>query len=286
MIRVFPRRTTWTPDDKLAFVGDPPLFRPLDQPVKISVAFIWDIPEAERLLQAWGQYYSDIEMGGPALGSKGEEFIQGRFVKPGMTFTSRGCPNRCWFCSVWERDPEIKELPIVEGWNVADDNILACSAAHFRRVCEMLKTQKERVVFSGGLEATRLTFWHASLLVSLKPDRLYFAYDTPEDYEPLVEAGKIMREAGIPEAKHILFSYVLMGYDGDTFELAEKRLLQTIGAGFTPMAMLWRDKYGNHKDRRWLKFQRQWARPRLIYKKKGGLYDPRIILSQAPPGAP
>jgi hypothetical protein len=25
MIRVFPRRTKWTPTDELAFVGDPPL---------------------------------------------------------------------------------------------------------------------------------------------------------------------------------------------------------------------------------------------------------------------
>ena len=29
LIRVFPRRNKATPDDELAFVGDPPLFRPL-----------------------------------------------------------------------------------------------------------------------------------------------------------------------------------------------------------------------------------------------------------------
>jgi len=267
MIRVFPRRTKWTPDDELAFVGDPPLFRPPEQPVRISVAFKWDILEAERLYRSWKQYYSDVDMGGPALGSKGGEFVSGRFLKPGVVITSRGCPNRCWFCSVHERDPEVKELPIVEGWNVVDDNILATSDDHFLKVYEMLKLQKERrPVFSGGLEAARLTPWHAWILAALKPDRLYFAYDTPDDYEPLVEAGRVMREAGTPKAKHVLMAYVLIGYRGDTLDCAEKRLFQTIDAGFTPMAMLWRDEQG-YRNIEWLKFQRRWARPRLIYMK-------------------
>ena len=52
MIRVFPRRTKWTPDDELAFVGDPPLFRPKERVVNISVTFTWDLPEANRLQRA------------------------------------------------------------------------------------------------------------------------------------------------------------------------------------------------------------------------------------------
>ncbi len=40
MIRVFPRKTKWTPDDELAFVGDPPLFRsPDNEAVYVSVTF-------------------------------------------------------------------------------------------------------------------------------------------------------------------------------------------------------------------------------------------------------
>lgn len=267
MIRVFPRRTKWTPRDDLAFVGDPPLFRPLDQPVRISVTFKWDIQEAERLCRSWKRYYSDVDIGGPALGSKGGEFFSGRFLKPGITITSRGCPNRCWFCSVWERDPEVQELPISEGWNVVDDNILATSKDHFLSVCKMLELQKERPVFSGGLEAKRLTSWHARLLAGLKPDRLYFAYDTPDDYEPLVEAGRVMREAGIPKVRHVLMSYVLIGYPKDSFESAEARLERTVRAGFTPMAMLWRDEQGRYRNKEWSRFQRRWARPRLIYAK-------------------
>lgn len=67
MIRVFPRKTNWTPTDDLAFVGNTPLFRPEDQPVRVSVVFTWDIPEGERLVRAWSDYYSDVKIGGLPL---------------------------------------------------------------------------------------------------------------------------------------------------------------------------------------------------------------------------
>jgi hypothetical protein len=54
--RVFPGRTNATPDDEYAFVGEPPLFIPDDiDEVHISVAFTWDLPEAERLPHAWSK---------------------------------------------------------------------------------------------------------------------------------------------------------------------------------------------------------------------------------------
>jgi hypothetical protein len=266
VIRVFPRRTNWTPNDELSFIGSPPLFRPLDQSVKISVTFTWDLPRGERLYHEWKQFYSDVEIGGPALGQESGEFESGRFVKKGTVFTSRGCPNRCWFCSVWRREPKLKELEIKEGWNVADDNILACSDDHFLKVCKMLKKQSESIIFSGGLEAARLTPWHVGVLSSIKPKRLYFAYDTPNDYEPLVEAGKLLLQV-FTRQSHILCAYILIGYLGDSFTKAERRLRETMDAGFVPMAMLWRNENGKHNDREWLKFQKHWARPRLIYQK-------------------
>src|SRR3972149_7485678 len=107
MIRVFPRRTKWTPDDELAFVGDPPLFRPSEQSVSISVLFTWDISEGERLLKAWSRFYQDVKIGGPAFNVPGDDFVPGKFVKNGAVITSRGCPNRCWFCSIWKGDGKI-----------------------------------------------------------------------------------------------------------------------------------------------------------------------------------
>ena len=75
MIRVFPRRTKWTPIDELAFIGDPPLFRPEKQSVYVSCVFTWDKDECERLKRSWLRFYSDVRVGGPAYNDPGDEFI-------------------------------------------------------------------------------------------------------------------------------------------------------------------------------------------------------------------
>ena len=90
IIRVFPKRNKWTPTDEMAFIGDPPLFRPNDPntPVHISITFTWDMQEGKRLLSAWKTYYNDVRVGGPAFGNKGNEFIPGLYLKEGVTITS------------------------------------------------------------------------------------------------------------------------------------------------------------------------------------------------------
>ena len=52
------------------------------------------------------------------------------YMKPGYVITSRGCPNRCWFCAVPKREGyQLRELPVTDGWIVADDNLLAARPA-------------------------------------------------------------------------------------------------------------------------------------------------------------
>lgn len=58
----------------------------------------------------------------------------------------------------------------------------------------------------------------------------------------------------------------LCGYDGDSFEDAEKRLAQTMRAGFVPYAMLFRGEDGKY-DPEWRRFQREWCRPIITGKK-------------------
>lgn len=261
--RVFPRTTKATPRDGLCFFDAPGMFLPEINEVHVSVVFTYDLPRAEWLADQW-RHIAPVKIGGPALSEPGGEFIPGMYIKPGYVITSRGCPNRCWFCSVWRREGQsIRELPITEGNNVLDDNLLACSDEHIRAVFAMLKRQKYgRPMFTGGLEAKRLKPWHVELLADLKPESIFFAYDTPDDYEPLVDAGKMLREAGL-KIRHPNRCYVLIGYKGDTFEKAEKRLIDTIKAGFMPNAMLYRDETGQ-VDRDWARFQREWLRPAIV----------------------
>lgn len=263
--RVFPRRTVASPNDALAFFGPPPM---LDMPeideVHISVAFTYDIQRAEELAFQWEQVGVPVKMGGPAFNEPGEEFIPGMYLKKGYTITSRGCPNRCWFCAVPKREGyRLRELPIADGWNVLDDNLLACSEKHIRNVFDMLKRQPKRPEFTGGLEARILKPWHCDLLREAHTKRMYFAYDTPDDLEPLYEAGKTLRDSGFTAASHTLCCYCLIGYPSDTFDAAEKRLTQTIQAGFMPYAMLYRNIAGQ-VDPEWKKFQREWLRPAIV----------------------
>ena len=261
--RVFPRRTRATPTDSLAFIGEPPLFVPEIDRVSVSCLFTWDRPEAERLARAWSRI-APVEIGGPAFDSKAQEFTPGRFVAEGYTITSRGCPNRCWFCAVPRREGAIRELPIHDGWNVLDSNLLACSDSHVRDVFSMLRRQRRSPEFTGGLEAARFQKWHAEALRELKPKQLFFANDTPNDRDPLYAAGEMLLAAGFTTTSHALRAYVLCGFPGDTFSKAENRMADTIGAGFIPMAMLYRDDTGMVPDIEWRRFQRSWARPAII----------------------
>ncbi len=140
IIRVFPRRTKATPIDCLAYYGPPDLFAEADE-VHISFTFTWDLAGAEWLVREW-ERIAPVRIGGPAVGEAGGDFEPGRYLKPGYVITSRGCPNRCWFCSVWKREGDVRELPVRDGWNVLDDNLLACSGTHINRVFAMLRRRK------------------------------------------------------------------------------------------------------------------------------------------------
>lgn len=263
--RVFTRQTMASPTDELSFFDVPPILAlPEIDEVHISVAFTWDLKRAEWLFNQWGVLGVPVKIGGPATGEPSGDFEPGMYLKHGYTITSRGCPNRCPHCSVWIREPNAIELPIKDGYNILDDNILACSENHIRAVFNMLSRQKERVQFTGGLEAAILKPWHIDLLLSIRLEQMFFAYDTPDDFEPLVEACKMLNDAEIPKYKRRC--YVLIGYEGDTFEKAEKRLKDAFHLGYLPYAMLFRDHDTKDcdLDPEWVSFTAVWRRPARI----------------------
>ena len=275
ILRVFPRRTKATPDDEYATTEYPGLFMPENvEEVHVSCAFTYDLDKAYDLAEAWSKYYP-VKIGGPAFNKPGGEFTPGMYLKEGYVITSRGCPNNCWFCAVPKRERNgLQELEIKEGWNVLDDNLLACSEGHIRAVFDMLKRQKHKARFTGGLEAKRLNAWHCELLRGLKLDRIYFAYDTPDDYEPLREASKLLSEYGLLKMRGVSV-YCLCGYPSDTQEKAEHRFMEVLKLGMQPYAMLWRDKDGITREE-WRKFQRLWVAPQIIYTRLKSMQNEEI----------
>jgi len=278
LARVFPRRTKASPDDALAFFGPPDMFAPHREidAVHVDVTFSADKARAEWLAEQW-QAIAPTQVGGVQYESEAQpyplEFVPGRYIKHGYTFTSRGCPRRCWFCSVWKRRPEATPIPnYPEGWNILDDNLLSCSEPHVRGVFAMLKRQTRRIEFTGGLEAAALQDYQVDLLASLSPKpTMFWAYDPGDKFETLAYAAKRMLEAGFTRESHRLRTYVLIGYPKDTFTDAEARLRQMLSIGFTPMAMLWQPETPAAEKWRpapeWRRFQRMWARPAMIHGK-------------------
>ncbi len=271
IIRVFPRKTKASPDDDLARFREPDLLDYADE-IHVSVAFTWDKPRAEMLAERWARV-APVKIGGVAYGDDSLTFIPGMYVKQGYTITSRGCPRRCWFCGVWRKWPVANPLPIHPGWNVLDDNLLAAPRDHVEAVFAMLRQQKRRVEFTGGLEALSLEDYQVGLLADLKPrPNMFFAYDPQDEFETLVSAAERLLAAGFTRESHRLRCYCLVGYPKDTFDLAEKRLKSLVDIGFTPFAMLWRPERPAEMKHRpgpeWLPFQRRWARPAIVHAKR------------------
>ena len=261
MIRVFPRRTKWTPIDVFAFVGDPPLSLPQKiDPVRVSVTFTWDIPEGQRLVRSWSRFSDDVQIGGPAFGDPGGEFTRGQFVKFGVVVTSRGCPKHCEFCLVPKREGGIRELRIMEGHNVFDNNLLACSRDHIEMVFDMLRRQKEAAHFTGGLDKTLLQPWHIDLLKSIRFKRAWFALDSELGFPALERAADLLSDF----SREKKYCYALVGYEHETPAEAEARLIRIFRLGFMPFSMLYRGPLGVHKmspDPAWRALVRKWCNP-------------------------
>ncbi len=177
MIRVFPRKTKATPTGAGVYLTGPPMFKLKERKVWVSCTFTDDRGRAEALAEQWRMKGYEVMIGGPAYDDSGSEFIPGIFLKRGWVITSRGCNNDCSYCTVHTREGSIRELPITEGWNVADNNLLQCSEKHIRAVFKMLKRQPQQALFTGGLDASELKAWHVDLLLGLNPKKIYFAYD-------------------------------------------------------------------------------------------------------------
>jgi len=256
--RVFTRRTSMTPDDPDAYVGLPNMFMPQYDEVHVSVTFTWDIAQGEQLARQWKPYCGRVKIGGPALGDPGNEFMPGVYVKKGVVITSRGCPNRCGFCFVPKREGKIRELFVHTGNNILDNNILACSSDHIRKVFAMLKTQHE-VTFSGGLEAERITDKILYSLKLLRIKELFTACDSHNKLSLVCDKVKKIRRSGF--TRHNTRCYVLIGNDMDK----EKEMLTKLYiAGAYPFAQLYQPEEKKKYNQTWKNFNRLWSRPALM----------------------
>lgn len=263
ILRVFSKRTSYTPTDDLAFVGMPPMaqFIPEHDEVHVSCTFTWDMDECEDLAFQWeGATNKPVKLGGPAYHSPTDDFTPGLYVKKGIIFTSRGCNNNCPWCGVRQVEGKLRELPIVEGNVIQDNNFLQCSRQHKDKAFEMLRTQ-HGICFRGGLETDLIDDHFISNITSLRIAELWLACDTDAALPKFKTACKKLTEAGF-NRNHIK-CYSLIGED---MEAEEQRNREIFCAGAMPFSQLRRDfsRKKTEYSAEWKAFERQWQRPAAI----------------------
>lgn len=262
IIRVFARKTSFTPDDDYCFFDVPGLFVPEHDAVHIVVIFTWDIERGRFLQYAWkGITDKPVLIGGPAFDDPCTgDFIPGLYVKQGVTFTSRGCVNKCPFCFVPKREGKLREIENFAAGNIIqDNNFLACSKEHREKVYTMLKSQCQ-ISFRGGLEAAKLTDWDIEQMKQLRIAELWLACDSKSKIRSFERACHRLCEAGFRRDQ--IHCYVLIGYD---MEENEARLRRVYEAGALPFAQLFQPPEKIIYSKEWKIFSRNWSRP-AIYK--------------------
>lgn len=263
IVRVFPRKTNYTPEDNYSFVGYPPIPQliPEHDEIHVSCTFTWDMDFCEDLAFQWETATNKpVLLGGPAYHSPVEGFVPGLYVKKGIIFTSRGCNNNCRWCGVREMEGKLQELPIYEGNIIQDNNFLQCSRQHKDKVFEMLRKQKG-ICFRGGLEANLIDDHFVDNITSLRIKELWLACDTNSALPAFKKACEKLRKAGFGRDK--IRCYSLIGHD---MEKEEERNKEIWIAGAMPFSQLEMDFTRQKKvyPKEWRDFQRLWQRPAIM----------------------
>ena len=260
IIRVFPERNSYTPEDEYTFYGNPPLdiFIPEHKEIHVSCTFTWDKKRCEDLAYQWeGRTNKPVKLGGVAYQSESKDFVQGMYMKSNIIFTTRGCNNNCPWCIVPKFEGSLKELPILQGNIIQDNNFLQASKAHKNKVFDMLRTQKT-ICFKGGLEAELIDDHFIDGISSLKISELWLACDTDSALPKFKKAVEKLKKVGFNRNK--INAYALIGDDMDK---NEARLQEIYNAGAMPRAQLYRDFSDTKTEysKEWKSFERMWQRP-------------------------
>ena len=110
------------------------------------------------------------------------------------------------------REGRLCLLEIKPGWDVLDNDLLACPRPHIEAVVDMLEGQPKPARFTGGIDARLCQPWFARRMAGMRVQILYTAFDHPSAQPDVERAVKMLRDAGLSQRQ--VGCYVLVGYDG------------------------------------------------------------------------
>ena len=207
----------------------------------LSVPFTWLVEEAEKIAKAWK---GDVKIGGSGLMKPTEcgGFEPILFHNGCATFTTSGCVNSCGFCAVPILEGDLQEVsnfrpaPVI-----CDNNFLAASKKHIRRVVDSLKVFPF-VDFNQGLEAKLFTPAVADILGELNC-HIRFALDHTNLSGVVKDAIDLCRQ----RTSSKISVYCLIGFN-DTPDDAKARLELLRSWGVLPNPMRYQPLDAKKKD--------------------------------------
>jgi len=226
--------------------------------LNISVPFTWEMGNAEKIAKKWP---GDVKIGGPGTMKPtstsdygGEPII---FHNPCATFTTRGCVNNCDFCAVPKIEGDLIEIPNFRSAPlICDNNLLAASKKHIRKVVDSLK-QFPFVDFNQGLEARRFTPEIADMLGELRC-KVRFALDNWGQEGVVKKAVDLCKVRTTGDIQ----IYCLIGYN-DTPDDAKTRLELIRSWGCLPNPMRYQPLDAKKKNEYRLPEMRHWTEKKL-----------------------
>ena len=189
-----------------------------------------------------------------------------------ITFTTRGCPNKCGYCMVWRMEPEFyvekrwKESILNNDKKIAvvsDNNFLNSDIKHISSVCDALNKSSKKVVFNNAVDVKLLTKEKAKHLSKISYmaggyPGLRFAFDRMHDDGHYQKACELMiKSLGKKSLTSIGLTYVLFNFN-DTPQEAYYRAKECWKYKSYPYLMQYRpldllNKRNKHIGKYWTK---------------------------------
>ena len=180
----------------------------------ISCLFDWN----RHKVEPWLKSNCPVVVGGSGWeeNSKLPAEIEKECPQINYGYTSRGCPRRCPWCSVWKREGNFKPVhKLLDLWDgkakditLLDNNILACPG-HFHQVCWDAYRHGIRLHFYQGLDYRFVTRSVASSLGMIRHKRYRFSFDEPKNFEGVDKCISLLSDAGI----RLCQWFVLVGFN-------------------------------------------------------------------------
>ena len=231
------------------------------QEAYLSCIFTWNLPRLAQDARTFKQNGIKVEIGGPAATAMPDYIVEQTGIQPvfGLdprfehvpgeyetVFTSRGCPRGCSFCIVGRLEGrkiiEYDDFPVPVGVNpyISDNNILLTSWRHQQMVVERVKHVRNLDFNSGFDDRIFLhdpqKYWDLYSQTHLEAWR--FAYDSPEQREPIKACVDFLHAQGVNYRNIIVFC--LVGGPGQSFEECRERLQYLIDIGTSPYPQRYR----------------------------------------------